>query len=403
VKIAPTLESLLEQQHQQGRTDEEEDVTVGAVRIPNDCDGCSSVASTSIASLSASAIAAATPLKQTISSTHPQSQQQEPLVVHMTPTLEAVLQTNVDEHSEKMCNDDNDDCEWVSTAAIRGVNIGDETSTLATSVTSATWTTNITATTRGSSLAAPAIQLLAVDDDDDDDEEGHDPEGNETIGTLETNDAALLGTAIGDEESDPATPVSRHHTSSLLQREPQSTEQRLHSVEMVFDTTETVGQELLADRKRSADKKTQGVTLSSRSHSPHDYFGLGDAEHNLGNEGENSVLASVSVVSFSSTMAVAPPRAFTSRRAAAAAVEPSRTTSTGSTMTNRVVSFVHDPAEALASYSTRSEAGDSVTMPDELDNLSSSEVVDIFAANARRWREDYESRLEAIQKQLTGE
>jgi hypothetical protein len=61
-------------------------------------------------------------------------------------------------------------------------------------------------------LAAPAIQLLAVDDDDDDDEEGHDPEGNETIGTLETNDAALLGTAIGDEISDPATPVSRHPT-----------------------------------------------------------------------------------------------------------------------------------------------------------------------------------------------
>jgi hypothetical protein len=49
-------------------------------------------------------------------------------------------------------------------------------------------------------------------DDDDDDVEGHDPEGNETIGTLETNDAALLGTAIGDEISDPATPVSRHPT-----------------------------------------------------------------------------------------------------------------------------------------------------------------------------------------------
>lgn len=370
MKIAPTLESLLEQQHQQGRLNEEEDATVGAVRIPNDCDGCSSVASTSIASLSASAIGVATPFKQTMSSPHPQNQQQEPLVVHMTPTLDAVLQTNSDEHSDKMCNDNNDDCDWVSTTAIRGINVGDETSTLATSVTSATWNTNITATTRGSSLAAPAIQLLAVDDDDDDNGDDHDPEGNETIGTLETNDAALLGTAIGDEEGDPATPVSRHPTSYAEQ---------------------------------TSDKKTQGVLLSSRSHSSHDYFGLEDAENNLGNEGENSVLAAVSVVSFSSTMAVAPPRAFTSRRAAAAAVEPSRNTSTGSTMTNRVVSFVHDPAEALASYSTRSEAGDSVTMPDELDNMSSSEVVDIFAANARRWREEYESRLEAIQKQFTGE
>jgi hypothetical protein len=38
-------------------------------------------------------------------------------------------------------------------------------------------------------------------------------------------------------------------------------------------------------------------------------------------------------------------------------------------MTNRVVSFVYDPAEALAPYLTRSEAGDCGTMPDELDMM----------------------------------
>lgn len=397
MKIAPTLESLLEQQQQQQnhRVDEEEDETVGAVRIPNDCDGCSSVATTSVASISASAVAAGTPFKPSISSTQPHNRQ-EPIIVHMAPTLEAVLQTNVNEHSEKV---DGDDCEWVSTTAIRGTNVGDEASTLATSVTSATWTTNVTATTRGSSLAVTAIQPLAADDEDDDNDGEHDPEGNETIGTLETSDVALLGTAFGDEEGDPATPVSGHPSSQ--EHGPQSSQQRPHSV-MVFDAVDSVGQDILGIRKQTSDKKnTKGVMLSSRSQSPNDYFGLEDTDNNLVHEGENSVLASVSVVSFSSTMAVAPPRAFTSRRAAAAAVEPSR--NTGGTMTNRVVSFVHDPAEALAPYSTRSEAGDSVTMPDELDNMSSTDVVDFFAASARRWREDYESRLEAIQKQLSGE
>jgi hypothetical protein len=45
---------------------------------------------------------------------------------------------------------------------------------------------------------------------------------------------------------------------------------------------------------------------------------------------------------------------------------------------------------------------DTITMPDdELDNLS--EVTDTFASSARRWRDEYEARLDAIQKRMTNE
>jgi hypothetical protein len=44
------------------------------------------------------------------------------------------------------------------------------------------------------------------------------------------------------------------------------------------------------------------------------------------------------------------------------------------------------------------EAGDSITMPDELDNLS--EVAESFSTNSRLWREEYEARLDALQKRL---
>ena len=64
-----------------------------------------------------------------------------------------------------------------------------------------------------------------------------------------------------------------------------------------------------------------------------------------------------------------------------------------------MVSFVH-PIENVIACS-RSEVGDIVTMPDELDNLS--DVVDLFVTSTRHWREDYELHLEAIQKQLSSE
>merc|ERR1719162_1655533 len=48
------------------------------------------------------------------------------------------------------------------------------------------------------------------------------------------------------------------------------------------------------------------------------------------------------------------------------------------------------------------DPGDSITMPDELDNFSVSDVADVFADRARVWREEYEARLDAVQKRFVG-
>ena len=71
----------------------------------------------------------------------------------------------------------------------------------------------------------------------------------------------------------------------------------------------------------------------------------------------------------------------------------------GRPLANRVVSFTSN--EVFNVPPEISEAGDSITMPDELDNLS--DVADIFADRARTWRDDYEARLDSIQKRWSGE
>jgi hypothetical protein len=69
---------------------------------------------------------------------------------------------------------------------------------------------------------------------------------------------------------------------------------------------------------------------------------------------------------------------------------------------DRVVSFSSDlmQNEQLQNLTTEALCDD-LTMPDELDNLS--EVADIFSTSARAWREDYEARLDALQKRLANE
>lgn len=61
----------------------------------------------------------------------------------------------------------------------------------------------------------------------------------------------------------------------------------------------------------------------------------------------------------------------------------------------RVVQFTSNAAPIVISDG----AGDSVTVPDELDNLS--DVAEAFARSANQWREEYESRLDAIQKKYS--
>jgi hypothetical protein len=167
--------------------------------------------------------------------------------------------------------------------------------------------------------------------------------------------------------------------------------------------------------------------------------------------GINSVAPSLSGTSFTAnsiatmgtTAAVAPSRDFRSRRAAAAAhlaasAVNERTSTTSVTsqpsnpiigvgvgasyprpLTNRVVTFVKDSEDDSSMNVSGSEnmegaqvvfAGgtmggiqrgemDSLTVPDELDNLSDIDTA--FASTSARWREEYEARLEALQKRLS--
>lgn len=110
-------------------------------------------------------------------------------------------------------------------------------------------------------------------------------------------------------------------------------------------------------------------------------------------------LASTSFApSILSTAAVASSRSFGTRRAHAAVANAEGTRS----MANRVVSFTtNDLAAGSRSAPQMQEhdgGGDSITMPDELDNFS--DIADAFSNSSRSWREEYEARLDAIQKRL---
>ena len=119
--------------------------------------------------------------------------------------------------------------------------------------------------------------------------------------------------------------------------------------------------------------------------------------------GPQSAATSVGTVGTSiiSTAAVAPARSFLcARRDAAARMAAAMSGGDGGRqITNRVVSFTSN--EVLALPPEISEAGDSITMPDELDNLS--DVADVLADQGRLWRDEYEARLDAVQKRLNGE
>jgi hypothetical protein len=71
-------------------------------------------------------------------------------------------------------------------------------------------------------------------------------------------------------------------------------------------------------------------------------------------------------------------------------------------MANRVVSFTTNVldmgAQSAPPMQENDGGGDSITMPDELDNFS--DIADAFSNSARVWREEYEARLDDIHKRL---
>lgn len=144
-------------------------------------------------------------------------------------------------------------------------------------------------------------------------------------------------------------------------------------------------------------------------------------------DGTQSVASASLGPSILSTAAVASSRMFGTHRAKAAAAIANAEVSQGSrSMANRVVSFttnnlgaptqadhlhVDDDVQhhrgdhdAMMGHHQGENGmidrcgGDSITMPDELDNFS--DVADAFSNSARAWREEYEARLDAIHKRL---
>lgn len=130
--------------------------------------------------------------------------------------------------------------------------------------------------------------------------------------------------------------------------------------------------------------------------------------------GTQSVASASLGPSILSTAAVAPSRSFGTRRAnaaAAAAIANAEVMSGSRSMANRVVSFTTNdlalagaPSSMAATGGPPSQlqendgGGDSITMPDELDNFS--DIADAFSNSARAWREEYEARLDAIHKRM---
>ena len=111
-----------------------------------------------------------------------------------------------------------------------------------------------------------------------------------------------------------------------------------------------------------------------------------------------------------SIAAVAPSRAHSNRRQVTAvhtsseAHEHENESELGG-KSERAVSFVDTAAVSFGEgFSANDSAygGDSLTMPDEIDTFSDAAgVVESFASSSSAWREEYEARLDAIQKRFS--
>lgn len=98
------------------------------------------------------------------------------------------------------------------------------------------------------------------------------------------------------------------------------------------------------------------------------------------------------------TNAIASSREFRARRTVSSLASQSDSTRP-TLLTNRVVSFVADAPQAANDTMDTGSMADTLTLPDEIDNMS--DIVDAFASSSNRWREEYEARLEAIQKRFS--
>ncbi len=307
-------------------------------------------------------------------------------------------------------NDDNSLGLGISTRAVRGHDY-DGNSSLATSVTNTTIaSTIVTATTRGNdSINIRSIGISGGGGSSG----GRDRDGQSV--TMEDPAGSVsmsMGRSINEEEEDDeegvevdlatGTPTGRVggvHVgvgvgvtvdATALQIN-NSTEDSQYILSLEDQSQGPTGVNVDEDHDRVPARNESPLTVQSGSLSV----------------GQSIASTSVGTGSILSTAAVAPARSFRARREAAARLSglqgPSHSINIGldghRQWANRVVSFTSD--QVFSVPPEISEGGDSITMPDELDNLS--DVADEFATRARSWRDEYEARLDAIQKRWGGE
>jgi len=281
--------------------------------------------------------------------------------------LESILLNPINSAGTPNNNNSNEDPGF-STRATRGETDGN--SSLATSVTNTTFTsTVVTATTRGGDSINPrnTSQMTQDDNHDNNDDDGDD-EGGGRRGEESSN--------VVDIATSSSQRISQEDVDSLFALSPSTA----HAV-------------------RAVGGGGPERTPRSRSQSP-----LTVQSNVTPSIGPLSIAsASVEPRSIISTAAIAPARSFRARRDAAARMLEGSMGSVGSgtgrPLANRVVSFTS--SEVFSVPPEINEAGDSITVPEELDNLS--DVADAFADRARLWRDEYEARLDAIQKRWSGE
>ena len=285
--------------------------------------------------------------------------------------------------------------------------------------------TNIAVVTRSGASVASAVTAMSFPDegfshmdhalnnggseDGDVEDEGDDDDGSQSTPThgsrnqISNLESILLNPIPvgGTNEQGISTRATRGDTdgNSTLQTSVTSTTMASTVVTATTRGDTSVGIARIPSRASASEEDALGENIEEQNGNMSDDRPRSRDQSPLTVQSAAETLQSVASASLGpsilSTAAVASARSFGTRRANAAAANAE-----GRSLANRVVSFTTNDlvAERSVPRQENDGGGDSITMPDDLDNLS--DIADAFSNSARAWREEYESRLDAIHKRL---
>jgi hypothetical protein len=226
-----------------------------------------------------------------------------------------------------------------------------------------------------------------------------DYDGNSSLATSMTNTTVTSTIVTATTKGNDSTRPLAHDNGSII-AESINEEVELaiaNSTDLATSTTSREDYMLGLSPQTGGDEQHRPVL--PRNESPLTVQSAATETRSVGQSVASASVAASIGTSIMSTAAVAPARSFRARRESAARLGSGNLVQDGRHWANRVVSFTSD--QVFSVPPEISEAGDSITMPDELDNLS--DVADEFANRARLWRDEYEARLDAIQKRWGAE